>query len=127
MAWFTRITRFGDVHLVYGQEHDRSCGLACIMMCVFKLNKLRPGAASLTTENDIIKAYESAVNSKFNWDSNAFGGADARFMPRVLDQFTSGSWQAHNAQPTTIPQALIDKVGVTGSPGPVINVEPVIM
>jgi len=38
MAWFTRITRFGDVHLVYGQEHDRSCGLACIMMCVFKLN-----------------------------------------------------------------------------------------
>jgi hypothetical protein len=67
------------------------------------------------------------MTANYNWDSNNFGGADARFMPQVLDQFTTGTWKACNAQPATVPQTLLDQVGVTGGLGPVINVEPVIM
>jgi hypothetical protein len=53
MAWFSRFTRFGDMHLVYGQEANMSCGIASVMMCVFKINKLNPGATSVTVEQDI--------------------------------------------------------------------------
>jgi hypothetical protein len=53
VAWFTRLTRFGDAHLVYGQEANMSCGIASLMMCVFKINKLTPGATSVTVEKDI--------------------------------------------------------------------------
>ena len=26
MAWFTRFTRFGDMHFVFGQEEGMTCG-----------------------------------------------------------------------------------------------------
>ena len=57
MAWFTRFTRFGDVHLVYAQEQQNSCGIACVMMTVFKINKLTPGVRALHTEREIYGVY----------------------------------------------------------------------
>ena len=72
MAWFTRLTRFGDAHLVYGQEANMSCGIASVMMCVFKVNKLKPGAASVTVEKDIYQKYSQALGSAYTPEFNGY-------------------------------------------------------
>ena len=64
MAWFTRFTRFGDVHLVYSQEAENSCGIACVMMTVFKISKLSPGVRSLYKEKQITE--ETALGEADN-------------------------------------------------------------
>ena len=51
MAWFTRFDRFGDMHFVYGQERENTCGPSSVMMCVMKINKLAPGRAALYLED----------------------------------------------------------------------------
>jgi hypothetical protein len=55
MAWFSRFTRFGDVHWVYGQERNISCGVACVIMAVFKTHKFTPGTKAVYSENEILK------------------------------------------------------------------------
>jgi len=49
MAWFTRFTRFGDIHRVYGQEKNISCGVACAVMAVYKIHKITPGTRTSTS------------------------------------------------------------------------------
>ena len=124
MAWFSRISRFGDVHLVYGQEAGMSCGIASTMMCVFKINKLKPGATALTVETDIDAKYEAAIGKAY--DSETTGTFPDK-LATVLNGFTSGNWKSHLFQPGDVPQALIDKVGITTGFGPTLNCEPVIM
>lgn len=124
MAWFSRFTRFGDTHLVYGQEANMSCGIASVMMCVFKLNKLRPGAAAVTVEKEIYKKYEAAMGSAYAPETI---GTYPQHLASVLSSFTSGTWKWHKTPPNDVPQALIDKVGVTAGLGPVVEVEPVIL
>lgn len=46
MAWFTRVTRFGDAHMVYAQEKQRTCGRASVMLAIFKKNTRVPGKTS---------------------------------------------------------------------------------
>ena len=72
MAWFTRLTRFGDVHLVYGQEAGMSCGIASVMMCAFKLNKLTPGATAVTIEKDIYQKYSTVMGSTSRISASSF-------------------------------------------------------
>jgi len=123
--WFTRFTRFGDVHLVYGQQDNMSCGLASVMMCVFKLNKLSPGATALTTENDICARYTAALGDpSYN---PAATGTWPRHLATVLNQFTAGNWRWHRPPINTVGTRLASKVGVTNGVGPTVNVEPVII
>jgi hypothetical protein len=124
MAWFTRFTRFGDIHLVYGQEADKSCGIASVMMCVFKLNKLRPGSDSITVENDICAKYAAALGKSYD-PSKA--GTYPDQLATVLNEFTDGNWRWHKTPPSDVPQTLVDQVGVTQGLGPVVDVEPVIL
>ena len=124
MAWFTRITRFGDLHLVYGQEHNMSCGIASVMMCVFKVNKLTPGRTSVTMEQDICNQYARTMGSAYQPETI---GTYPQLLAQVLNSFTAGNWRWHNTSPNDVPQALIDKVGITGGLGGVVTVEPVIL
>ncbi|HWA64154.1 MAG TPA: hypothetical protein VG939_22490 [Caulobacteraceae bacterium] len=124
MAWFTRFTRFGDMHLVYGQEAGMSCGIASLMMCVFKLNKLTPGRTAVTVEQDIYRAYEGASGGAAYQPEQV--GTYGDRLATILNGFTSGTWHWHTTPPNDVPQTLIDKVG-TSTIGPTVDVEPVIL
>ena len=124
MAWFTRFTRFGDMHIVYGQEHGMSCGLASVMMCVFKVNKLTPGKTAITTEEEIRKKYQTLLGSNYNSEQV---GTYPTLLASILTSFTPGTWRWQQLQPNAVTAKLIAKVGVTGGIGPVVDVEPVIL
>jgi hypothetical protein len=124
MAWFTRFTRYLDVHLVYGQEANQSCGIASVMMCIFKINKLKPGKTALTIETDIRKRYEAyygQANDFENW------GTYPQHLASILNEFTSGGWAWHTVPVNDVPQRIIDYVGVTDGIGPTLDVTPVIL
>jgi hypothetical protein len=123
MAWFSRVTRFGDVHLVYGQEANMSCGIASVMMCVFKINKLKPGADAVTVEKDIYKKYESASGGQYK--ANKVGTAPQHLVT-VLNGLNCGSWKWDKVAANDAPKRIIDVVGVSGL-GPVVNVNPLII
>jgi hypothetical protein len=124
MAWFSRFTRFGDVHLVYGQEANMSCGIASVMMCVFKINKLVPGKDAVTAEADIDKKYAAVLGKAY---APELEGTYPEKLATVLNSLTSGTWRWHQTAPNDVGQALIDRIGVTTRFGPVVDVEPVIL
>ena len=124
MAWFTRFTRFGDMHLVYGQEAGMSCGIASVMMCVFKINKLAPGRDSVTTEKQITDKYRAALGTAYNSETT---GTYPQHLCTVLNSFTSGNWNWHQTPPNDVASVLTKKVGVTPGLGPTVDVEPVIL
>ena len=124
MAWFSRFTRFGDMHLVYGQEAKMSCGIASIMMCVFKINKLKPGATAVHVEADIYKKYEKASGAAYQPNKR---GTHPTHIITVLNQLTSGTWAWHKVPAADAGKRIIDVVGVTGGVGPILTVNPMIV
>ncbi|MBV8126445.1 MAG: hypothetical protein JO114_02135 [Planctomycetaceae bacterium] len=116
MAWFTRFTRFGDVHLVYAQEQQNSCGIACVMMTVFKINKLTPGVRALHTEREIYGVYSRVSHTNYNGSSYSY----ATHLASTLNQLRVGKWKAENVGTSSVTNAILRSVG-TVSPGPVIN------
>jgi hypothetical protein len=124
VAWFSRFTRFGDMHLVYGQEANMSCGIASVMMCIFKLNKIKPGATALTLEKNIYKRYEAATGGAYSPETT---GTYPDKLATILNAFTKGNWRAETTQPESVPQKLIDKTGVIKGLGPAVTVNPVIL
>ena len=124
MAWFSRFTRFGDAHLVYGQEANMSCGIASVMMCVFKINKLKPGKDAVTVETDITKRYTSALGSAYNPEVS---GTYPTLLAQLLNRFTSGNWAWHQTAPNDVGKVLTDQVGLSGPVGPIVDVEPAIL
>ena len=127
MAWFTRFTRFGDTHLVYAQEEENSCGIACVMMCVFKINKLRPGSQATYKETEIYKAYDKHFKAmKPNVRGNkAYDGSIysyATILAKTLNDLNCGTWEAKCLAETAVSQAVVDSVGtdIVGA-GPLVN------
>ncbi|MGE0423137.1 MAG: hypothetical protein AB7O88_12780 [Reyranellaceae bacterium] len=112
------------MHFVYGQEAGMSCGLASVMMCVFKVNKLVPGKTAITVEEDIRKKYEAELGQGYNSEVR---GTKPQHLATILTSFTSGTWRWHSLQPEAVTAKLIAKVGVTTGFGPVATVEPVIL
>jgi len=125
MSWFTRLTRFGDMHLVYGQEADYTCGPACVLMCVFKINKLKPGVDALVVENRIIDEYKE-VSGKADYKKNKQGTGPLH-LATILNRHTEGNWSWHKVPVDEVAQRLTDKVGVTSGVGPTVDVNPVIL
>ena len=124
MAWFSRFTRFGDMHLVYGQEERMSCGIASVMMCVFKINKLSPGKTAVTIEQEIYKKYEAAMGSAYTPKTT---GTHPDHLSTVLNGFTKGNWRWHQTPVDDVSRVLADRVGVTSGLGPTSTVNPVIL
>jgi hypothetical protein len=120
MVWFTRFTRFGDMHLVYGQERGQSCGPSSVAMCVAKLKKLSaPGA--IQSEASVRQLYASTAGGSsafvFN-NSNVFGLVD------ILNKLQCGTWAAAGYSY----DRLVDAVGESSAiSGPIVSVNPVIL
>jgi len=105
MGWFLRFDRFSDSHLVFSQEKGMSCGLACCKMVIFKINKLRPGKAALTTENEIENVYKKYQNV----DVGTMGALE-RPLTQTLNEFKAGNWDYQPASPPQIPGLLLKYV-----------------
>ncbi|MBV9834639.1 MAG: hypothetical protein JO055_09550 [Alphaproteobacteria bacterium] len=110
MGWFSRFTRFGDAHMVYGQERDNSCGLASIMMCVFKINKLKPGAQALHTENAVIKTFTDTLGYAPQVGTNQAGTTGGELI-QVLNKLNVGRWEYHQCGEGSVAGEIIDSVG----------------
>ncbi len=118
MAWFTRFTRFGDVHSVYSQEAEDSCGIACVMMCVYKINKLSPGKASKYKEDQIYDIYGKQAGETYDGSSYTY----ANYLADTLNQLNCGVWEAANIGPSAVSDALVSTVGVEiPGAGPIYN------
>lgn len=122
MSWFSRFTRYGDMHIVYGQEKDESCGMASIMMAFFKSYKLVPGQKAVHAEEKVIKAYETAKGSAH--DFTRTGAADAIVL-KTINALDGGQW-SYDFRPggAGMGALIADKVGVIGGIGPAVNVKP---
>ncbi len=124
MAWFSRFTRFGDMHWVFGQESAISCGVACAIMAAYKINKLRPGTRSSFTEKEILQK----ATTLFGPNPLGGGGLGNNQMVMLLNHpdLHMGGWQYSRYPQNDIPAKILQKVGTCGGFGPVINVKPII-
>ncbi len=124
MAWFTRYTRFRDVHLVYGQEAENSCGIACVMMSVFKINKLAPGRSALHTEQEIYRVYGEVSGSAYNGSAYTF----TNHLASVLNRLNCGQWRQEQLGTNDVAQKILDVVGTRSAlTGATISVDPIIV
>lgn len=124
MAWFTRYTRFGDMHLVFGQEQNISCGIASVIMAAFKINKLKPGTKAAFDEFEIMTIAKALLGpNPLKGD-----GLDSLKMLKLLNHpiLNMVGWKHYMLPPKSVPQELIKRVEVT-SFGPTLNVKPMIV
>lgn len=125
MGWFVRITRFASVHMVYGQEKENSCGIACCMMVNFKQKKGLIARAAATSaipvvgpmiaptltsaalksavaiEEEVYKVYGEVSGAPY--DGSAYTWTDQ--LPKVLNKLGIGTWQ----------EAWVGEGGVAGA------------
>ena len=107
MGWFTRVDRFGDAHLCFSQEQSDSCGLACVKMILFKVNKLRPGHAALSTETWIEQIYKKYDPTAVNVGTE---GIDLSCMVGALNELRIGTWKYASPPNNDIAGLIIDKL-----------------
>jgi hypothetical protein len=125
MAWFCRVSRFGDLHWVFGQERSISCGVACAIMAAFKINKIAPGTRALFSEGDIL-AKATALFGPNPLGSAGFGNSQILRMLNHPDLKMTG-WVFHRMAPRDVPGKIISEVGVTAGLGPTLFVNPMIV
>ncbi|MFN8176827.1 MAG: hypothetical protein U0167_02815 [bacterium] len=124
MAWFSRFTRFGDMHLVYGQEANMSCGIASVIMCVFKINKLRPGSQAVQVEKDIYDKYSKASGGAYKPEQK---GTRPEHLVTVLDSLDCGKWTWAAIPADSAANRIVQEVGIVHGLGPTVGVNPVII
>lgn len=125
MAWFSRFTRFGDMHWVFGQERNISCGVACIIMAAFKINKFTPGVQASFSEDDVLSRATVLMGP------NPLG-TDGLSNPQMVTllndpMFNMGGWRLDTLPQTSVPNSIITQVGVASGFGPTLDVKPVIV
>ncbi len=106
MAWFSRVTRFADVHLCYAQEAANSCGIASVMMTVFKINKFSVSQA-VHKEKEIYDQYSAITGSPYDGSQYSF----ASTLALALNGLKVGVWEGVFIGPTNVAQAIVDSVG----------------
>ena len=125
MGWFSRITRFGDTHIVFAQERDISCGLACVIMAAFKINKIKPGARAIFSEDDILAKATALLGP------NPLGtaGLNNPQLVQLLNHpdLKMPGWRLSTISAAQVPAQIARKVGVTSGLGFVLNVKPIIV
>ncbi|TWT55414.1 hypothetical protein KOR42_28000 [Thalassoglobus neptunius] len=125
MAWFSRFTRFGDVHLCFAQEQNISCGLACIIMAAFKINKLKPKVTAMYGEDDMM------AKAKTLFGANPLGdaGLTGNKMISLLndDSLNMKGWTFTSPNIDQMNNEIVKNVGVSEGWGPTVSVSPVII
>jgi hypothetical protein len=125
MAWFTRFDRFGDMHFVYGQERENTCGPASVMMCVMKINKLAPGRSALFLEETIRNDYAAWQGQPY--DGRAYG-TYPQGLVSILNSLNCGRWTHSMVSAQDSSQRLVDLVGTTSAlVGPTVACNPIII
>lgn len=89
MQWYSRISRFGDIHMVYGQKWANSCGLASTVMCAFKTNKFAPGKQAVYEEQKIKDEYSKVIGSTYD-PATQYTFSDK--LAKVLKTVTGKDW-----------------------------------
>jgi hypothetical protein len=124
MAWFTRFTRFGDMHFVFGQEEGMTCGPSSALMCYTKIMKLSPSGHYYGSTHPVEKLYET-------WYGKAYDGTKEGTWPEglvfALNSLGCGRWRYDTYAPTDAVQAIEYFVGETSGLGPTVSVTPVIV
>jgi len=123
MPWFTRLSRFGDVHYVYSQAAQNSCGIASVMMCVFKSNKLTPGATAITKEQEVYKVYGDIVGATYDGSAYSF----ATKLDLTLNKLNCGKWKAEYVGPDKVAARISKVCGKTSGWGPTLGTSPIIV
>jgi hypothetical protein len=109
-SWFFRIDRFADTHLVAAQNKKQSCGLAAVKMVIFKVNKLRPGAAAFSLESEIAQRYQAlAGETAHDFDVK---GSGPNIIVKVLNSFGIGSWTLEAPPINQVGAKIAQYVGV---------------
>jgi hypothetical protein len=126
MAWFSRISRWGDIHLVFGQRWQNSCGLASVLMCVFKTNKLTPGASSFRVETEVRDRYTQLLGSAYD---PATTGTFPQHLVTILNEFTNVTWAHTTPSVNDVSGQIVRSVGETSALvlGPTLGCSPVIV
>lgn len=123
MGWFTRFTRFGDAHIVFSQEGDNACGIACVMMCAFKINKLRPGASAVYKEKEIYQIYGKQSGAAYDGSAYTY----TNHLASTLNQLGCGKWKTEQIGVNAVPDKIMKVVGKRGLLGPSVDVNPMIV
>ncbi len=118
MSWFTRFTRFGDMHMVFSQEAENSCGIACCRMVIFKVNKVKLDSSAFESEDTLDGAYGDIIKAKYDGSAYTF----ASKLAKLLNKFVPGNWTAENVGASNVAQALLDGVGKTANPSSLTEV-----
>lgn len=124
MGWFTRFTRFGDVHLVYGQERGMSCGPSSVAMCVAKINKLSRAEAFIP-EQRVRALYANSEGTTAEFLTHGASGAG---LANTLNMLNCGRWTCEIGSPVEVVRRMVATVGVSSAlTGPTVSVRPVIL
>lgn len=126
MAWFTRFTRFGDVHSCFGQENRMTCGLACALMAAYKVNKFSPGANPPIDEETVLEICDAMFGAGTVLDHGLTGISLVQVLNHP-DLQMPGWTIAPSLGPDTVCNELIHRVGVDYGFGPSLNCNPVIL
>ena len=117
MGWFTRFTRFGDMHLVYSQEGDNACGIACVRMVTFKVNKLSAGRTALHSETELDAVYSRVSNTTYDGSAYTY----ANHLATVLTELCPGTWTAGDVGASAVGGVLLDGLGGADNAGTGVN------
>ena len=125
MAWFSRFTRFGDMHWVFGQERNISCGVACVVMAAFKINKFTPGVKAAFSEDDVLARATAILGPN---PLGTAGLSNPQMVTLLNDpMFSMGGWRLDTLPQADVPAKIISQVGTTAGLGPTLEVKPVIV
>jgi hypothetical protein len=124
MAWFTRFTRFGDAHFVFGQELGNTCGPSSALMCYTKLMKLAPGAAFYGNTNQMEAWYAEWYGKPYDGNKE---GTWPEGLVYALNKAKCGTWTFDTYSPNDTAQAIDWFVGRTSGWGATVKVKPIIV
>lgn len=126
MAWFTRFTRFGDVHSCFGQEARMTSGLASALMAAYKVHKFSMGIDHPIDEETVLGISDELhgagkiLEHGLCWDE----------LARVLNHpdLQMPTWKlVDGLSPENVFDVIVSKVGVDYGFGPSINCNLVIL
>jgi hypothetical protein len=127
VSWFVRVSKFAELHVVYSQQAENSCGIACVIMVNFKLKKwmlpaayatgaipvfgpiVQPIASRLALESavkaekEVYAAYAKVSGAPY--DGSAYSYADV--LPKVLNELGIGVWRSACLSATAIADKII--------------------
>ena len=100
-----------------------SCGIASVLMCVFKINKLSINADALKKNTEIYALYSRISGGRYKPGEQ---GTHPHHLASVLNELDCGKWTGEYVSAEALSLLIHRNVGRSGGIGPVSKVNPVI-